>query len=87
MKIYMTDMLQLMRRADADAVSATILAAITEDEVKRATEAALRFVAEVSSARYARKLVERLREIVPEDWLADLDATAADLPANAAETA
>lgn len=78
-KIYVTDMLSLMRRDDASAVSAHLHAATSEREVMAAIDATLRFIAEVSGPRYARKIASRVAEVVPENWLAEPDSTLAGL--------
>lgn len=83
-KIYMTDMLSLMQRDAADAMSARLHAAGSEPEVMAAVDAALRFVTEVSGPRYARKIAIRLAEVVPENWLSEPDSTLAELSSDSA---
>lgn len=74
-KIYMLDMLTLMRSEAADAVAAQINAATSEAGVMQVIHSALHFVAGVSGPRYARKLALQLRDTVPEPW--DIDMAAA----------
>lgn len=78
-RIYVADMLKLIRRDDADAMSATLYAATSEPDILAAIDAALRFVGEVSGPRYARKIAARVAEVVPEAWLTDPDSTLAEL--------
>lgn len=84
-KIYVTDMLSLMRREDADAMSAHLHAATSEPEVMAAIDATLRFITEVSGPRYARKIATRVAEVVPDAWLAEPDSTLAELASDSAE--
>lgn len=72
-KIYMHDMLSLMRSPEADAMAAELHAASTEMAILHTLREALRFIAGISGPRYARKLAERLHEVVPEEGLAELD--------------
>src|SRR5690606_20326413 len=74
-KIYLLDRLQLIRHPDTNRMTAMLNAAATDHDIRRVTDVTLRFVAELSGARYARKLADSLREIVPEDWLAEFDAS------------
>lgn len=72
-KIYMHDMLSLMRSPEADAMAAELHAASTEMAILHTLREALRFIAGISGPRYARKLAERLHEVVPEEGLTELD--------------
>jgi hypothetical protein len=78
-KIYMVDMLGVMRRGDADAMSAHLHAARSDPEVMATIDAALRFIAEVSGPRYARKVATRVAKVAPEVWLSRPDSVSADL--------
>lgn len=73
-KIYMLDMLTLMRSEAADAMAAEINAATAEAGVMHAIHGALHFIAGVSGPRYARKLALQLRDTVPEPWATDMAA-------------
>lgn len=78
-KIYMVDMLSLMRSAEAETMAGQLHAASTERAITQALCAALDFVADVSGPRYVGKLAGRLREVMPQDGLSELDALVARL--------
>jgi hypothetical protein len=78
-KVYINDMLVLMRRDDAEAMSARLHVAATDHEVMTAVDAALQLIATVSGPRYARKIATRVAEVAPESWLAEPDSTLAEL--------
>lgn len=86
-KVYVNDMLVLMRRDDAEAMSARLHAAATDHEVMTAVDAALQFIAEVSGPRYARKIATRVAEVAPESWLSEPDSTLAELSSGSPEPA
>ena len=81
-KVYVTDMLVLMRRDDAEAMSARLRTAATDHEVMTAVDAALQLIATVSGPRYARKIATRVAEVAPESWLGEPDSTLAELAAD-----
>jgi hypothetical protein len=68
-RIYMTDMLKLMRRDDADAMATRLHAAATDPELRVAVEDALRFISDLSGQRYARRIATRVAEVAPQAWL------------------
>ncbi|MDX5444603.1 MAG: hypothetical protein LPJ87_00915 [Zoogloeaceae bacterium] len=86
-KVYINDMLVLMRRDDAEAMSARLHAAGSDHEVMTAVDAALQFIAEVSGPRYARKIATRVAEVAPESWLVEPDSTLAGLSSDSPEPA
>src|SRR5690606_10438728 len=57
-KIYLLDRLQLIRHPDTNRMTAMLNAAATDHDIRRVTDVTLRFVAELSGARYARKLAD-----------------------------
>ena len=86
-KVYINDMLVLMRRDDAEAMSARLHAAASDREVRTAVDAALRLIAEISGPRYARKIAARVAEVAPESWLGEPDSTLAELSSDSPEPA
>lgn len=86
-KLYMNDMLVLMRRDDARDMSARLQATSSEHEIRVAVDAALVLIATVSGPPYARKVASRVAEVVPESWLAEPDSTLAELSSGSPEPA
>ena len=86
-RIYMTDMLKLMRRDDANAMSARLHAAATDPELRVAVDDALRFISDLSGQRYARRIATRVAEVAPEVWLSATDSMLVELISGSASHA
>lgn len=71
-KMYMLDMLQLRRESEAATIGASIHAAREQDELAAHLLGALRHIHAVTSASYSRRIAERLAEIMPKQYLAEL---------------
>jgi hypothetical protein len=68
-KIFLTDMLQVQRDPHSVALRAQIQTCPNEDEVVFHMMNGLRHLQEVASASYARRVGDRLAEILPEQYL------------------
>lgn len=73
-KMYILDMLQMMRDMDASAMAAGLQSAAGTDEFVPAMMQALQFIRDKSGAGYAVRIITRLREVIPEEHLRSLDA-------------
>ncbi|GAB3348190.1 hypothetical protein GCM10027430_08680 [Lysobacter tyrosinilyticus] len=68
-KIYLTDMLQVQRDPHSVALRTLIQTSPSDDEVVFHMMNGVRHLQEVASASYARRVGERLAEILPEQYL------------------
>lgn len=68
-KIYLTDMMQVQRDPQSVALRAQIQASPSEDELVYHMMNGLRHLQEVATASYARRVGDRLAEILPEQYL------------------
>lgn len=74
-KMYLIDMLQLQRDADSASLRAEIQTSPSEDELVYRMMKGLRHLQDVATASYARRVGDRLAEILPEQYLPRLDQT------------
>lgn len=79
-KMYVVDMLQLQRDAESVSLRAEIQTSPSEEELVYRMMKALRHLQAVAAASYARRVGERLAEILPEQHLPRLDQARADWP-------
>ncbi|MHB8912405.1 MAG: hypothetical protein ACYC42_07120 [Lysobacter sp.] len=82
-RMYLSDMLQLQRNAQSAALTALIQASKDPDELLGHMLRALRHLVSVSSASYGRRVIDRLAEIIPEEYLPALTELRAQLPDSA----
>ena len=68
-KMYLTDMMQVQRDPQSVALRAQIQASPSEDELVYHMMNGLRHLHEVATASYARRVGDRLAEILPEQYL------------------
>lgn len=68
-KIYLTDMMQVQRDPQSVSLRAQIQASPSEDELVYHMMNGLRHLQEVATASYARRVGDRLAEILPEQYL------------------
>lgn len=68
-KMYLTDMMQVQRDPQSVALRAQIQASPSEDELVYHMMNGLRHLQEVATASYARRVADRLAEILPEQYL------------------
>jgi hypothetical protein len=73
-KMYMIDMLQLLRDMDASSIAVSIQTSADEDELVAHVLGALRYIRRKSGPSYARRIAERLAEMLPEAYLPALAA-------------
>lgn len=73
-KMYMIDMLQLQRTPEAASLAVTLQTAGDDDERAMALVDALAWLRTVTKASVCERVAERLLEIVPEDYLAGIEA-------------
>ncbi len=73
-KMYMIDMLQLQRTPEAASLAVTLQTAGDDDERALALVDALAWLRTVTKASVCERVAERLQEIVPEDYLAGIEA-------------
>lgn len=74
-KMYLIDMLQLQRDPESVSLRAEIQTSPSEDELVYRLMKALRHLQCVATASYARRVGDRLAEILPEQYLSRLDQT------------
>lgn len=72
-KMYVIDMLQLQRGPDAAAISAAIRCCRDQDELAAHMLRALRFIHSVANTSLSRRVADRLSEVLPEQYLLELD--------------
>ncbi|MCL1634678.1 hypothetical protein M2650_08555 [Luteimonas sp. SX5] len=72
-KMYAVDMLQLQRGPEAAAIAAAIRGCRDQDELAAHMLRALRFIHSVANPSLSRRVADRLAEIMPEQYLAELD--------------
>lgn len=72
-KMYVIDMLQLQRGAEAGAIAAAVRACRDQDELAAHMLRALRFIHGVANSSLSRRVADRLAEIMPEQYLPELD--------------
>lgn len=68
-KIYLTDMMQVQRDPQSVSLRAQIQASPSEDELVYHMMNGVRHLQEVATASYARRVGDRLAEILPEQYL------------------
>lgn len=72
-KMYVIDMLQLQRGVEAGALAAAVRACRDQDELAAHMLRALRFIHGVANSSLSRRVADRLAEIMPEQYLPELD--------------
>lgn len=72
-KMYVIDMLQLQRGPEAAAIAAAVRGCRDTDELAAHMLRALRFIHGVANPSLSRRVADRLAEIMPEQYLAELD--------------
>lgn len=72
-KMYLVDMLQLQRDPESVSLRAEIQTSPSEDELVYRMMQGLRHLQSVAAASYARRVGDRLAEILPEQHLSRLD--------------
>ena len=72
-KMYVIDMLQLQRGPDAAAIAAAVRICRDQDELAAHMLRALRYIHGVANPSLSRRVADRLAEIMPEQYLAELD--------------
>ncbi len=72
-KMYAVDMLQLQRGPEAAAIAAAVRACRDPDELAAHMLRALRFIHGVANPSLSRRVADRLAEIMPEQYLPELD--------------
>ena len=82
-KMYIVDMLQLLRDMDASSMAVAVHSSEGEMAFIQNVAAAARLIVEKCGPSYGLRVVNKLREIVPEVHLAVLQALASDLEAAA----
>lgn len=73
-KMYMIDMLQLQRTPEAASLAVTLQTAADDDERALALVDALAWLRTATKASVCERVAERLKEIVPEAYLAGVEA-------------
>ncbi|WP_129588351.1 hypothetical protein [Solilutibacter silvestris] len=73
-KMYMIDMLQLQRTPEAASLAVALQTAGDDDERALALVDALAWLRIATKASVCERVAERLKEIIPEAWLAGLEA-------------
>lgn len=73
-KMYMIDMLQLQRTPEAASLAVALQTAQDDDERALALVDALTWLRSATKASVCERVAERLKEIVPEAYLAGIDA-------------
>ena len=84
-KMYLIDMLQLQRHPDAVERKARIQFASGEAPLLEAILDGMRVLLQLTNESYGQRIVARLGEVLPEDFLPQLDAAAHRVPATAPE--
>jgi hypothetical protein len=82
-KMYIMDMLQLMRNMEASSMAVTVHTSQGEMDFMYNVIVAARFIANNSGTSYGMRVVGKLREIVPQAHLDSVDALALELEASA----
>ena len=82
-KMYIMDMLQLLRNMDASAMAVSVHTSEGEMDFIYNVIVATRFIAQKSGLSYGMRVIEKLREIVPEAHLPAVDALALELELDA----
>ncbi len=72
-KMYVIDMLQLQRGPEAAAIAAAVRACRDQDELAAHMLRALRFIHGAANPSLSRRVADRLAEIMPEQYLPELD--------------
>lgn len=72
-KMYVIDMLQLQRGPEAAAIAGAVRSCRDPDELAAHMLRALRFIHSVANPSLSRRVADRLAEIMPEQYLAELD--------------
>lgn len=72
-KMYVIDMLQLQRGPEAAAIAAAVRVCRDTDELAAHMLRALRFIHGVANPSLSRRVADRLAEIMPEQYLPELD--------------
>jgi predicted NAD/FAD-binding protein len=80
-KMYIMDMLQLMRDMDASSMAVTIHTSEGEMEFIRNAIIATRLIAQKSSLSYGLRVVAKLRELVPQAHVPAIEALAQEFEA------
>ncbi|HPR44006.1 hypothetical protein [Ottowia sp.] len=78
-KMYMIGVLQLLRDMEASSLAVALHTSADEGELTANALAALRFIADRSGLSYARRVADRLAEVVPEPHLPAVQAMAQEL--------
>ena len=73
-KMYMIDMLQLQRTPEAASLAVALQTARDDDERALALVDALAWLRTATKASVCERVAERLKEIVPETYLAGIEA-------------
>lgn len=84
-KMYIVDMLQLLRDMDASSMAVSVHSSQGEMEFIQNVTAAARLIAEKCGPSYGLRVVYKLREIVPEVHLSLLQALAFEIEADGAK--
>lgn len=82
-KMYVLDMLQLQRNAEARSFEAAIRACGDPPQLQAALLEALAFLQRTTPASYSRRVLDRVAEILPQDALAALQAQSEAIAAEA----
>ncbi|TKR29646.1 hypothetical protein FCE95_16110 [Luteimonas gilva] len=72
-KMYVIDMLQLQRGPEAAAIAAAVRVCRDQDELAAHMLRALRFIHGAANSSLSRRVADRLAEIMPEQYLPELD--------------
>jgi hypothetical protein len=84
-KMYMVDMLQFMRDLEASSLSVSLHTSPSEAEFVETVTASVKFIAQKSGVSYSTRIVDKLREIIPEPHLPAIEVLAQELEAWNAE--
>ena len=78
-KMYMIDMLQLMRDPGASSLAVSIQTSADEGELVYHLLDSLRYIASRAEPSYVERVGERIAQILPDPYLEPLGATLAEL--------
>ena len=78
-KMYITDMLQLLRDMDASGMAVALHTSDSEAEFMANVFSAVRLICDKSGPSYALRVLSKLREIIPQPHIAGVEALVADL--------
>lgn len=78
-KMYIVDMLQLMRDMDASAMAVSVHTSANEDEFLAHLLASARLISQKSGVSYRERVISKLCEIAPEPFVPHLERLEADL--------